>query len=154
MIAMSKILLPVDFSKFSLYALKYAVSLAKEFKAKLYVMHVVDVYLHDPAYFTPFISDRPVKEDYAEKARSHIDENILPQVPRGIETEVVVRDGKPFVEIVRFAREEAVDLIVIATHGRTGLSHAMMGSVAEKVVRKAPCPVLSVRHPEHDFVMP
>jgi nucleotide-binding universal stress UspA family protein len=58
------------------------------------------------------------------------------------------------VEIVRFAREWKVDVIVLATHGRTGLSHALIGSVAEKVVQMAPCPVLSIKHPEHEFVMP
>ena len=146
--------MPVDFSKYSLYALKYASSFAKEYKAKLYIMNVIDVYLHDPAYFAPFISDKPIVEDFIEKARNHIEEVVLSQIPKGVEAEVVVREGKPFVEIVRFAKKEAVDLIVIATHGRTGLSHAMLGSVAEKVVRKAPCPILSVRHPEHEFIMP
>jgi nucleotide-binding universal stress UspA family protein len=63
-------------------------------------------------------------------------------------------DGKPFVEIIHAARADNVDLIVIGTHGRTGLAHALMGSVAEKVVRKASCPVLTIKHPEHEFLMP
>ena len=62
--------------------------------------------------------------------------------------------GHPFVEIIRYAREQDVDCIVLGTHGRSGLSHLLLGSVAERVVRKAPCPVLTVRHPEHEFVMP
>ena len=62
--------------------------------------------------------------------------------------------GSPFLQVVRMARKEGVDLIVMGTHGRTGLAHVLMGSVAEKVVRKAPCPVLTVKHPEHEFVMP
>jgi nucleotide-binding universal stress UspA family protein len=66
----------------------------------------------------------------------------------------VIRQGPPFLEIVRYAKETAIDLIVIGTHGRTGLAHVFMGSVAEKVVRKSPCPVLSVRHPEHEFIAP
>ena len=66
----------------------------------------------------------------------------------------VVRQGSPFLEIIRYAKEKGIDLIVIGTHGRTGLAHVFMGSVAEKVVRKAPCPVLSVRHPEHEFIAP
>lgn len=62
--------------------------------------------------------------------------------------------GKPFVEIVRAAKERDADLIVIGTHGRTGLAHMLIGSTAEKVVRMAPCPVLTVKHPRHAFVMP
>lgn len=62
--------------------------------------------------------------------------------------------GAPHVEIVRYARKEEMDLIVLATHGRTGLAHALIGSVAEKVVQMAPCPVLTIKHPEHEFIMP
>ncbi len=62
--------------------------------------------------------------------------------------------GGPYVEIVRYAKERDIDLIVMGTHGRGFVAHMLMGSVAEKVVRRAPCPVLTVRHPEHDFVVP
>jgi nucleotide-binding universal stress UspA family protein len=62
--------------------------------------------------------------------------------------------GRPFMEILGYAKDRHVDLIVIGTHGRSGLRHVLLGSVAERVVRKAPCPVLTIRHPEHDFVMP
>jgi len=68
--------------------------------------------------------------------------------------ETAFLEGRPFVEIIRYAREKAVGLVVIATHGRTGLTHALFGSVAEKVVRKAPCPVLVVKRHEQEFVMP
>lgn len=64
------------------------------------------------------------------------------------------KEGKAFLEIINVARDENVDLIVMGTHGRTGLSHMLIGSTAEKVVRMAPCPVLTVKHPEHEFVMP
>lgn len=63
-------------------------------------------------------------------------------------------EGSPFVEIIRYTREKEIDLIVLATHGQTGLVHVMLGSVAEMVVRKAPCPVLTVRPEGHQFVMP
>ena len=69
-----------------------------------------------------------------------------------MQTEVGVR--APFTEIIRFAKDKDIDLIVMGTHGHTGLAHVLLGSVAEKVVRKAPCPVLTVRHPEHEFVHP
>ena len=65
-----------------------------------------------------------------------------------------VLNGVPFVEIIRYARESEMDLIVMGTHGRTGLGHLLIGSVTERVVRKSPCPVLTVKHPEHEFVMP
>ncbi len=65
-----------------------------------------------------------------------------------------VQMGRPFIEIIRYAREKKIDLIVLGTHGRSGLKHVLLGSVAERVVRKAPCPVLTIRHPEHEFVMP
>ena len=65
-----------------------------------------------------------------------------------------VREGSPFYEIIRYAKEQDVDLIIMGTHGRGGLVHVLLGSVAEKVVRKSPCPVLTVRHPEHEFVHP
>ena len=71
-----------------------------------------------------------------------------------LDAEHLVRRGAPFLETIRCAQELGVDLIVCGTHGRTGLKHALFGSVAEKIVRKAPCPVLSVRHPEHRFEMP
>ncbi len=62
--------------------------------------------------------------------------------------------GRPFLELIRYARREQMDLIVMGTHGRAGLSHVLMGSVAEKVVRKSPCPVLTIRHPDQRFQMP
>jgi nucleotide-binding universal stress UspA family protein len=65
-----------------------------------------------------------------------------------------IREGSPFYEIIRYAKERDIDLIVMGTHGRSGLVHVLLGSVTEKVVRKAPCPVLTVRHPEHEFVHP
>jgi nucleotide-binding universal stress UspA family protein len=65
-----------------------------------------------------------------------------------------VQMGRPFMEIIRYARDKEIDLIVLGTHGRSGLKHALLGSVAERVVRKAPCPVLTIRHPDHGFEMP
>jgi len=67
---------------------------------------------------------------------------------------LLTRVGHPFVEVVRYAREESIDLIVMGTHGRGAVGHLLLGSVAERVVRKAPCPVLTVRHPQHEFVRP
>ena len=65
-----------------------------------------------------------------------------------------LRVGSPHVQIVQHARDEDIDLVVVATHGRSGLKHALIGSVAEKIVQMPPCPALTVKHPEHEFVMP
>ncbi len=154
MISIKKILCPIDFSDFSLYALTYAVSFAQQYKAKLILLHVVDVFLHDPAYFAPYAPDRSMFDDFEKKAGTRLEEVRRKNIPAGIEAELIVGTGRAFVEIVRAAKEKEADMIVIATHGRTGISHAMFGSTAEKVVRKAPCPVLSIKHPEHEFVMP
>ena len=62
--------------------------------------------------------------------------------------------GSPFLEIIQYAKENNVDLIVMGTHGHSGLVHVLLGSVTERVVRKAPCPVLTIRHPEHEFIHP
>ena len=154
MITIKKILWPTDFSDFSFYALNYAVSFAKQYKAKLLILHVVDVFIHDPAYLGPDVPDRSMFDDFEKKAQARLEEVVRKRIPAGIETEAIVRAGRAFAEIVRAAKEKEADMIVIATHGRTGLSHTMFGSTAEKVVRKAPCPVLSIKHPEHEFVMP
>ncbi len=154
MIKLKKILCPTDFSDYSLYALDYAIGFAKLYKAKLLLLHVVDIFLHDPAYFAPYVPDRAMFTGYEENAQARLKELVKKKVPKGIETEVIVKEGRAFVEIVRTAKKKKADMIVIATHGRTGLSHVMFGSTAEKVVRKSPCPVLSIRHPEHEFIMP
>jgi len=73
---------------------------------------------------------------------------------KGITAETSHKVGTPFLEIIKAAKQKEVDLIVMATHGRSGLSHILFGSVAEKVVRKSTCPVLSIRPPEHEFAMP
>jgi nucleotide-binding universal stress UspA family protein len=75
------------------------------------------------------------------------------QLPQ-LKVQCLVREGTPFYEIITCAKELEVDLIILGTHGRGPFAHMLMGSVAEKVVRKAPCPVLTVRHPEHEFVHP
>ena len=72
----------------------------------------------------------------------------------GVDVQTSLETGVPHVSIVRYAKNHNIDLIVLATHGRTGISHALIGSVAEKVVQMAPCPVLTIKHPEHEFALP
>jgi len=155
MIQMSKILHPTDFSEPSKHALDYAVGFAEKFGAKIYIVHVIEE-IASSMYFdmlkTPPLAQLMQDiERQAEKAMANL---LTAEVRERIETEYLIRRGAAFLEVVRCADEVDADLIVCGTHGRTGLKHALFGSVAEKIIRKASCPVLSVRHPEHKFEMP
>jgi nucleotide-binding universal stress UspA family protein len=89
-----------------------------------------------------------------EKAKEELARVLSPQLKRQINVEEAVVRGRPFVEIIRLAKEKSADLIVMATHSQTGIRHSHLGSTAERVVRKAPCPVMVIRHPEYQFIMP
>jgi nucleotide-binding universal stress UspA family protein len=153
-IQIKRILCPTDFSESAAHALTYATSFAQQYGATIYLLHVIEPITVVPAlYLDPTMTyeDRP---DLMETIGQLLNEAIPEEVRAKVEVKQMIRRGAPFLEIVRAAREESVDLIVIATHGRTGLAHVLLGSTAERVVRKAPCPVLTVKHPEHEFVMP
>ena len=155
MIEVKTILHPTDFSEPSKHALQYALSLAEEFKATLCVLHVIEDVAG--AMYFDLLQAPPLAQlmaDIEKQAQSALDDLVPRETRARIQTECLIRKGVPFLEIIRCAGEIKADMIVCGTHGRTGLKHALFGSVAEKVVRKAPCPVLSVRHPEHKFEMP
>lgn len=151
MIVLKKILVPTDFSECSEAAVRYGRALAAAFGASLHLLHVVQ----DP-YTQPWSAEAfpaplgDLLEQWQAQARQRLVE-LLPEAERG-SAMIAVQVGSPFYEIVRYAGEQNADLIVIGTHGRGPIGHMLLGSVAEKVVRKAPCPVLTVRHPQHDFV--
>lgn len=147
MLQPKQILAPTDFSENSSQAIRYAAGLARKFGARLLLLHVVSSdALEDisKAHMPPHPVDR-VYEDLTQEVHEQYAKHVSPEVREGLEIETLVLHGAPFLEIVHAARLKEVDLIVMATHGRTGLSHALLGSVTEKVVRKAPCPVLSIR---------
>jgi nucleotide-binding universal stress UspA family protein len=155
MIDLHRILVPTDFSKHSHNALTYAAAFAQKFGAELYLLHVVqDLALFIPEAVSVAPPIAPPVEQMTAAAREAVErvarESDLGSVPVHCE----VREGTPFYEIIQFAKENAIDLIIMGTHGHTGLAHVLLGSVTEKVVRKAPCPVLTVRDPEHEFVHP
>lgn len=155
MISLSRILFPTDFSEFSLHALKYAQSFAETYKAELHVLHVVDeASLYWMAMGPNSLPIGPCTEELLDVARKEMADFVGEHLAdaRNVTSDVVL--GRPFTEIIRYARDSKIELIVLCTHGRSGIQHALLGSVTEKVVRKAPCPVLTVRHPEHEFVMP
>ena len=154
MLAMQRILVATDFSPHSEVALQYAAELAKAFDAEVLICHVVeggnilsDLPPGGEAYFPPNLVR--IQIERAEKECRRLLETS--GIARG---EAVVGAGNPFYEIVRLARERDADLIIVGTHGRGAVAHVLLGSVAERVVRKAPCPVLTVRKGEHEFIMP
>ena len=155
-IQIKRVLFPTDFSELSLHALRYAREMSEQFDAQLHCLHVVD---EAQQYWTALGPEAapigPPMEDLLAMAESQMqafaDAHLVGLKYLAI-TKVVV--GKPFVEVIRYAKEITCDLIVIATHGRGGVMHILLGSTAEKVVRKAPCPVLTVRSGGHEFVMP
>ena len=155
MIQLNKILVPTDFSEFSGHALRYGCEFAKRFNAKLYLLNVVeDLYPIVPEPGMSSVLAPNYLVDLSDSANREIEKLPTEEMGTGLAIERAVLTGTPFLEIIRYAREQDCDLIVIGTHGRSGLVHALMGSVSEKVVRKAPCPVLAVRPNGHDFVMP
>jgi nucleotide-binding universal stress UspA family protein len=155
MIDLHRILVPTDFSKSSANALTYAVAFAEKFGAEVYLLHVVqDLALFIPEAVLAAPPMMPPVEQFVAAARAALERVVREVHAPGVVLRPEVAEGLPFDEIVRLARDRNVDLIVMGTHGHTGLAHVLMGSVAEKVVRRAPCPVLTVRHPEHEFVHP
>jgi nucleotide-binding universal stress UspA family protein len=148
-----KILCPVDFSEFTDEILAYAVNIANRFNSELHLIHVIP----NLNYFTPY--------------ESFLTPENLVAIERNIEGEVgkdfdkitkklnlpfkrIVKTGVTFVEIIDYIKQQGIDLVVMGTHGRSGIEHILIGSVAEKVVRKSPCPVLTVRPKGKAFSMP
>jgi universal stress protein A len=153
-IRLQRILLPTDFSTYSATATKYACELAARFDAELHLLHTLEIHpISSPDFGMGLALPRYAEESRtaAEKAMTKV---VDPQWSAGRKVFQAIVEGSPRAEIVRYARDKDVDLIVIATHGRSGLSHVLIGSVAESVVRTAPCPVLTVRPEGHQFVMP
>ncbi len=154
MIQLKKILVPTDFSDFSKPAVDYACAIAARFDSQLHLLHVVPIRNAVRSLMRFLLkrwkhrrcSDRRCQTTHRKAARKRL-ENNQPIVRE-------VRTGAVFLEIIDYAKANDVDLIVIGTHGRGGLMHVLLGSVAEKIVRKSPCPVLTVKPQGHQFVMP
>ncbi len=148
---LDRILVPVDFSETAQHALDYARDLAQMFGAQVHLLHVVP---------------DPVAQGWAGEATGMIipdllrtweadsDKRLQEIEVAGVTVERVTAVGHAFMEILKYAGANGIDLIVMGTHGRGAVKHMLLGSVAEKVVRKAPCPVLTVRHPGYEFIMP
>ena len=154
MMPIRRILFPTDFSESADHAWMFALQFAQDFGADVHVLHVVappprltEAYSmnFDPAKFSAVVT---------AEAETFLDRLVEGAKDHHLTFHREVRIGVDFHEIIDYARKHEIDLIVMATHGRTGLAHALVGSVAEKVVRKASCPVLTVKHPAMRFEMP
>jgi nucleotide-binding universal stress UspA family protein len=151
-IELQRILVPIDFSEHSKNALKYAIPFAQQFKASIDLIYVVEPTIYPADFSFGQIGFPNVEEELRVHGNEELENLSKKEIGGKMESRKVVRTGKPFYEINQYAQEEDIDLIIIATHGHTGMEHILFGSTAEKVVRKAPCPVLVVRSGEHEFV--
>lgn len=144
-----RILFPTDFSEGSDNALHYAVDFAKQYNAKLYILHVIYDVMKAMDAHVPHTSADEFYKDLDKWAMEEIEDCCIEEIRALPNVAKMVLKGIPYEEIVKMATDEKIDLIVMGTYGRTGLDRLLFGSTAERVVRKAPCPVLSVRIPEH-----
>ncbi|HYB20565.1 MAG TPA: universal stress protein [Thermodesulfobacteriota bacterium] len=160
---LTRILAPTDFSKYSGFALEWAAYLAQCMKAELVLLHVLseeegkiieEVIGEGAVVQIPKGIRQDVVKDRQEKLKGQYDMVVPRDIKESLKVAQMTRIGVPFLEIVKVAREEEVDLIVMGTHGRTGLSHVLIGSVAEKVVHHAHCGVLTIKHPQYKFTAP
>ncbi len=150
-----KILFCTDFSENSDHAFSYAFNLTRDYKATLLILHVI---VEPVCYYwsTPKGVDDLIANQ-TERVKQEINTHYLQKIEGVKNIEIVAREtgeGQVFYEIIQVARKESADLIVMGTHGRTGIDHLILGSTAENVVRKSPCPVLTVRLPGKKFIMP
>lgn len=147
-----KILVPIDFSDYSKNSLKYAVNFADQFNSEITLIYVVEPVIYPPDFSMGQIAIPSVNAEWDLKAKEELEKLAKQEIPESFKVSVKIKTGKPFLEIIDTAAEENVDLIIIATHGHSGVEHILFGSTAEKVVRKAPCPVLTLREPIKGFM--
>jgi len=141
----NRILVPIDFSIHSKNALKYAIPMAEQFDASLYLVYVVEptVYPADLGFGQVVMPG--IEDELREKGADELKELIRDEIQGRVKAYSSVRTGKPHREILLEAGEKKINLIVIATHGHTGVEHMLFGSTAERIVRNATCPVLTIR---------
>ena len=154
----NKILFCTDFSENAHWAFTYALNLARTYQGELLILHVA----HEPIYLypdalAPYVASEAlaaIEASEKEKMDRELKTYYLEKMGGLKSYRVLLKKGVAFYEIIQTAKEESADLIVMGTHGRTGLDHILFGSTAERVVRKSPVPVLTVRLPGKKFVMP
>ncbi len=145
---LQNILIPLDFSEMSFKSLQYAVPFAQQFGAKLTLLHVIE----PPGYTPELPYPAQLGPEHFAALEKQLEEIGAAKIPADVPVNTAVRSNFVFDGILEVAREIQADLIITTTHGYTGLKHLLLGSTAENIVRRAPCPVLVVRELEHDFV--
>lgn len=148
---LKKILVPIDFSDYSKPALLCARDFATMFNSEIILVNVVEPIIYPPDFSMGQIALPPLTIELDTAAKDELEKFAKRELPPSIKFKTVVRIGKPFLEIIETAKDEDVDLIIIPSHGRTGIEHILFGSTADKVVQKAPCPVLTLREPFKGF---
>jgi nucleotide-binding universal stress UspA family protein len=155
MIKIANVLVATDFGKASHSALDYGREFARTFGARLHVLHVIEnplIWVGPEAAGVDMVQ---MQKDLEKNAAEQMDHLLTAEDRQQLGAVSVIRTGRTAaMEIVDQAKVIKADLIIMGTHGRRAINHLLMGSVAEKVVRLAPCPVLTVRHPEHEFILP
>jgi nucleotide-binding universal stress UspA family protein len=153
MLEVNRILCPLDFSEFSVRAYRHALSLAQHYRAKLIAQHTVEVWRHPSASFA---ATADLYDEYCQTLRGNGKEQLKEfgknYTYNEVQPELVVDEGTAADSILSFAQNQKSDLIVMGTHGLRGFDRLMLGSVTDRVMRRAPCPVLVVREPPHDAV--
>jgi nucleotide-binding universal stress UspA family protein len=142
-----KILLAVDFSDNSIKACEYAVQLARKFDARITLLHVINEPVDLRGFYVPHISFERLEKEIEESAVKMMEKFALNSLDGYANIETSIIAGIPYEEILKKAGDEQVDMIILGTHGRAGIDHFLFGSTAERVVRTATCPVLTVRMP-------
>lgn len=151
MVRIRHILVPTDFSSTSDAALEYAREVAERFGASLHLLHVLqDPFVNGPLVSEAYLTDTPgVRTTILDEAKARLAHRLAPLDQKSFAAHAEVVFGRGADTIVEYAADRGIDLIVMGTHGRTGMAHLLLGSIAERVVRTAHCPVLTVRpHPE------
>jgi nucleotide-binding universal stress UspA family protein len=145
MFSINVIVVPTDFSQQSLTALDYAVGLAQSYDARVKVIFVNEPGLKISDMAWVGVEHGSLNEGQAAESRRAIEKLVLDRIPVEVTADANILYGEAVAKIIDYASDVNADLIVMATHGRTGVSHVLLGSVAEQVVRKAPCPVLTLK---------
>jgi nucleotide-binding universal stress UspA family protein len=155
MLTIKQILVPTDFGEPADAAMTYGRELAGRFGARLHVLHVADDIAITPFGSESYATAANLQQELEEVARVRLNELVIDNDRSGpLSRAVVTTSSTPALAIVDYAKDNAIDLIVMGTHGRGAIAHLLLGSVAERVCRLASCPVLTVRHPEREFVRP
>ena len=156
MIVLNKVLVATDFGPASDSALQYGRALARGFGAALHVLHVTEnIFARATDGYGYIAIPAQVQEELEQAGRKQTEGLLYAEDRADLHAvAITITSNSPAEAIVDYARANTIDLIVMGTHGRGAVAHLLMGNVAERVVRMAPCPVLTVRHPEHEFVLP